>query len=104
MRRLRPILDPSSDFSEDPGWRVAGVIFEILGQRLGVIMGQESNQGGRVHISLYNLIIEIEQDQAYPDQLTDMSNRALMLFMSAIQTCKEAGLDIRSFELEEDDD
>lgn len=66
--------------------------------------GGETSQGGRVHISLYNLIIEIEQDKAYPDQLHDMSNRALMLFMSAIQTCKEAGLDIRSFELEEDDD
>jgi hypothetical protein len=64
---------------------------------------KEIQQGGRVHISLYNLIIEIEQDKAYPDQLTDMSNRALMLFMSAIQTCKEAGLDIRNFDFEEDD-
>lgn len=66
--------------------------------------GQEFSQGGRVHISLYNLIIEIEQDKAYPDQLSDMSNRALMLFMSAIQTCKEAGLDIRNFDFEEEDD
>ena len=66
-------------------------------------MGQEF-QGGRVHISLYNLIIEIEQDKAYPDQLLDMSNRALMLFMSAIQTCKENNLDIRDFDFEETGD
>jgi len=65
--------------------------------------GQEF-QGGRVHISLYNLIIEIEQDKAYPDQLLDMSNRALMLFMSAIQTCKENNLDIRHFDFEETGD
>jgi|SanBayMetagenome_1026888.scaffolds.fasta_scaffold00429_9 hypothetical protein len=67
-------------------------------------MGNPEYQGGRVHISLYNLIIEIEQDKAYPDQITDMSNRALMLFMSAIQTCKDAGLDIRQFDFEEEDD
>ncbi len=65
--------------------------------------GQEF-QGGRVHISLYNLIIEIEQDKAYPDQLLDMSNRALMLFMNVIQTCKENGLDIRQFDFEEHED
>jgi hypothetical protein len=67
-------------------------------------MGNQEFQGGRVHISLYNLIIEIEQDKAYPDQLLDMSNRALMLFMSAIQTCKENNLDIRSFDFEEQED
>lgn len=67
-------------------------------------MSGEISQGGRVHISLYNLIIEIEQDKAYPDQLHDMSNRALMLFMSAIATCKDAGLDIRAFELEDEED
>jgi len=66
--------------------------------------GQEIYQGGKVHISLYNLIIEIEQDKAYPDQLLDMSNRALMLFISAIQTCKENNLDIRHFDLEEEDE
>ncbi len=66
--------------------------------------GQEIYQGGKVHISLYNLIIEIEQDKAYPDQLLDMSNRALMLFISAIQTCKDNNLDIRHFDLEEEDE
>lgn len=65
---------------------------------------QEIYQGGKVHISLYNLIIEIEQDKAYPDQLLDMSNRALMLFISAIQTCKDNNLDIRHFDLEEEDE
>ncbi len=67
-------------------------------------MSGQDFQGGRVHISLYNLIIEIEQVKAYPDQLLDMSNRALTMFMTAIQTCKEAGLDIRDFDFEEHED
>ena len=62
----------------------------------------------RVHISLHNLIVEIEQDSAYPDQMTDMSNRALMLFMSALTAAKDSGIDITEFgmdlEVADDDD
>jgi len=48
----------------------------------------------RVVIALHELVIEIEQDSAYPDQMTDMSNRALMLFMASLTAAKESGIDI----------
>ena len=60
--------------------------------------------GAKVTISLFNLFIEIEQDGVYPDQVQDMANRALFLFMSAVKTCKENQLDIRDFDLEEEED
>lgn len=50
----------------------------------------------RVHISLYNLIVEVEQENAYPDQMLDLTNRAYEAFANAIAYCKEANLDIRS--------
>lgn len=58
----------------------------------------------RIHISLHNLIVEIETDTAYPDQVTDMSNRCLNLFQNAVLTAKESGVDIRDMELLDDDD
>ena len=61
----------------------------------------------RVHISLYNLIVELETDTSYPDQLTDMANRTLNLFQNAVLTAKETGIDITEMallELDEDDD
>ena len=61
----------------------------------------------RVHISLYNLIVELEADNAYPDQMTDMANRTLNLFQNAVLTAKETGIDITEIallELDEDDD
>ena len=48
----------------------------------------------KVTISLHNLYVEIAQDSAYPDQMSDMSNRALMLFMSALTAAKDSGIDI----------
>jgi hypothetical protein len=61
----------------------------------------------RVHISLFNLIVELESDNAYPDQMTDMSNRTLNLFQNALLTAKETGIDITEIallELDEDED
>lgn len=55
----------------------------------------------RVHISLFNLIIELESDYKYPDQMQDMSNRAMSLFTGAIDYCKENNLDIRSEDIED---
>ena len=61
----------------------------------------------RVHLRLYNLIVEVELEGAvYPDQITDMSNRALSVFQLALTSAKEAGVDICQVSLEdyEDDD
>jgi hypothetical protein len=61
----------------------------------------------RVHISLYNLIVELEADNAYPDQMTDMANRTLNLFQNAVLTAKETGIDITEMallDLDEDED
>jgi hypothetical protein len=58
----------------------------------------------RVHISLYNLIVELEADNAYPDQMTDMANRTLNLFQNAVLTAKETGIDITEMALLELDD
>ena len=61
----------------------------------------------RVHISLYNLIVELEADNAYPDQMQDMANRTLNLFQNAVLTAKETGIDITEMallDLDEDED
>jgi hypothetical protein len=55
----------------------------------------------RVHISLFNLIVEVESDFKYPDQMQDMSNRAMGLFMGAIEFCKANNLDIRSDDVDD---
>ena len=61
---------------------------------------------GRVHISLFNLIIEVEADYQYPDMMQDLTNRALMSFISTMDYCKENKMDIRSeeFDLEDEED
>jgi hypothetical protein len=55
----------------------------------------------KVHISLFNLIVEVESDSKYPDQISDMSNRAIGLFMGAIEFCKANNLDIRSDDVDD---
>lgn len=59
---------------------------------------------GRIAICLHQLYIEIEHDASYPDQLTDMSNRALQILTSVLSIAKESGLDIRQIEFEEEDE
>jgi len=51
---------------------------------------------GKIVISLHQLWVEVEHESSYPDQLTDLSNRALDLFVAALNHCKETGMDIRS--------
>jgi len=50
------------------------------------------------------LIVELETDTSYPDQLTDMANRTLNLFQNAVLTAKETGIDIAEMELLDDDE
>ncbi|NDB58600.1 hypothetical protein EB001_09155 [bacterium] len=57
----------------------------------------------RVTINLYNLWVEIEQENTYPDQITDMTNRCLLLFQSATLTCKEMKIDIKDDDFEIED-
>jgi hypothetical protein len=60
----------------------------------------------RVHISLFNLVVELEADNAYPDQMTDMANRTVTLFNNALTSAKENGINITDMALqdEEEDD
>lgn len=59
-----------------------------------------------VSINLYNLFVEVEDEANYPDQITDLSSRALHLFQEALKTAKELQIDIAEMALEdlEDDD
>lgn len=50
---------------------------------------------GKVVISLHQLWVEVEHESSYPDQLSDLSNRAMELFVSALHHCKEMSMDIR---------
>ncbi len=51
---------------------------------------------GKIVISLHQLWVEVEHESSYPDQLSDLSNRALELFKAALNHCKEVGMDIRA--------
>lgn len=55
----------------------------------------------RIHISLFNLIVEVESEFKYPDQMQDMSNRAMGLFTGAIEFCKANNLDIRTDDVDD---
>jgi|688.fasta_scaffold628403_2 hypothetical protein len=64
---------------------------------------------GKIVISLHQLWVEVEHESSYPDQLSDLSNRALELFKAALNHCKEVGMDIRAndpyiFDGDEDDE
>ena len=62
---------------------------------------------GKIVISLHQLWVEVEHEASYPDQMTDLSNRALELFKAALNHCKEVGMDIRDsdqFIFDGDDD
>jgi len=48
----------------------------------------------RVVINLGGLNIKIEQDATYPDIVTDMCNRAAVLFATSLSQAHSAGLDI----------
>jgi hypothetical protein len=69
-------------------------------------MADSKSHQARVFLVLYNLQIEISADPTYPDQLTDMCNRAIMLMAGALHTAKEAKIDIRDsdFEYDEEED
>ncbi len=74
----------------------------ILGTGVMTMAGQ-----ARVHVSLHNLIVEVESELAYPDQISDLANRAMIVFISAIQAAKESGVDITKVpydDFDEDDD
>ena len=65
---------------------------------------------GKITISLHQLFVEIEHTASYPDQMTDIGNRAVEIFARIIQLAKDSGMDIRSFDMadfgddDEDDD
>jgi hypothetical protein len=64
---------------------------------------------GKITISLHQLFVEIEHTATYPDQMTDIGNRAIEIFSRVIQLAKESGVDIRTFDFadfgdDEDDD
>lgn len=61
---------------------------------------------GKIVISLHQLYVEVAHEASYPDQMHDMSSRALQLFTTALTIAKESGMDIRDFDFQdfEDDD
>ena len=58
----------------------------------------------KITVSLYNLFVEVESDFKYPDQVQDMANRASWLFVTALSSAKEAGIDLAKLTLEEFDE
>jgi hypothetical protein len=68
---------------------------------------QNPHPNARVVLSLHQLYVEIEHEAIYPDQITDMSSRAYDLFVNALRSAKEAGMDIRKtpdYDFDEDED
>ena len=63
---------------------------------------------GKITISLHQLFIEVEHEASYPDQMSDMTNRALDLFTTALTIAKTSNMDIRDFNVidfeDEDED
>jgi hypothetical protein len=61
---------------------------------------------GKIVISLHQLYVEVAHEASYPDQMHDMSSRALQLFTTALTIAKDSGMDIRDFDFQdfEDDD
>jgi hypothetical protein len=71
----------------------------------GILGFQEDAMAqARVHISLFNLIIEVESDFQYPDMMQDLTNRALGTFVTTMDYCKENNMDIRSEEFSLEDE
>ena len=101
-----------------PLWitRIAGLtlgasreIFCNQCQTRGMSKSPDYPPSGRIVISLHQLFVEVEHESSYPDQISDLSNRALDIFKLAIDHCKEIGMDIRSvdpfiFDGEDDDE
>lgn len=58
----------------------------------------------RVTINLYNLWVEIEDDTAYPDHISDLSNRVLHLYQSALEYAKSNNVDITKLDFDEFED
>lgn len=65
---------------------------------------QSSTPKAKVVIALHQLYIEVEHYASYPDQLTDLSNRAFELFNGVIEKAKEAGCDITDVSMAEWED
>lgn len=57
-----------------------------------------------VTISLGELQIWLSQDGSYPDQVSDLCNRAAVLFGTSLAQTQAAGINIMSPDGEEDDD
>jgi hypothetical protein len=58
----------------------------------------------RVHISLFNLIVETEADFQYPDMMQDLTNRALASFIATMDYCKANNMDIRTEDIDLEDE
>lgn len=58
---------------------------------------------GKVVISLHKLYVEVEHEANYPDQLTDLGNRAFEIFTASMDAAKQANCDIRAYEFDYDE-
>lgn len=51
----------------------------------------------QVDIAIHEVAVSITTQNSYPDQLDDMSNRALSLLQRILDKADEQGIDIRRF-------
>lgn len=51
----------------------------------------------QVDIAIHEVAVSITTQNAYPDQLDDMSNRALSLLQRILDKAHEQGIDVRRF-------
>jgi len=58
----------------------------------------------KISMSLYALLVEVECDANHPDAVTDLANRASVLFMTALTAAKNNGIDVMRVSSLDDDE
>jgi len=51
----------------------------------------------QIDIAIHEVAVSITTQNSYPDQLDDMSNRALSLLQRILDKAQEQGIDVRRF-------
>ena len=64
----------------------------------GMAQNPDTHPKGRIVIALHQLWVEVEHEALYPDQMNDLSNRALELFANTLVHCKQLNMDIRDID------
>jgi hypothetical protein len=64
-------------------------------------MAHNSSDSTYTHVAIRmgGLVVEIGTETAYPDMVSDITNRTLNAFQEAVKTAKENGIDISNMRL-----